>query len=371
VSVVGGKDHAFAVPVDEIARGGEAKLGVFFVVAGVGEVPSVAEFLEAGIFDAAVFFVRGFGGEHRLGAASEVEAVGAFGVAEAGSAGGALGAVEHDEFAVVKNNGGIEGSGGFPGCALRRKDGFVGSAGPGTEGEVGGGGGEGESPHGSDQNQRGQGEERFLAPQNRPERKKRASLEMTGRAVSAIDDHANSLWRLGGLGRIELLRADDAFTLFDEDDLVGLDVFERFDEAAGPADFEELDGFGFTNAEVDAQIVLRKIAAAAVDFVDLGMETFFAREMRDAFDARADTAAIGFCANGFDFDPVIRGARIATQKLGKSIDGVDDDVEVAVIVEVAESAAARSDRSGDSRTGIVGNIVEAAVTQIFVEQLAL
>src|SRR5438552_16296785 len=132
---------------------------------------------------------------------------------------------------------------------------------------------------------------------------------MTGCADSLINDHANSLWRLGGLGRIELPGADDAFALFDEDDLVGLDVFERFDEAAGPADFEELDGFGFTNAEVDAQIVLRKIAAAAVDFVDLGMETFFAREMRDALDARADTAATRFFIDGVDFDHVMRGAR--------------------------------------------------------------
>src|SRR5437660_3531025 len=194
---------------------------------------------------------------------------------------------------------------------------------------------------------------------------------MTGRAVSAINDHANSLWRLGGLGRIELLGADDAFALFDEDDLIGLDVFQRFDEAAGPADFEKLDGFGFADAEVEAQIVLRKIATAAADFVDLGMETFFAGEMRDAFDARADAAAIGFCANGFDFDPVVCGAGIAAQKLRKIVDGVDDHVEVAVIVEVAESAAARSDGHGDSGAGIVGNIVEAAVAQILVEQLAL
>src|SRR5437660_12263671 len=123
---------------------------------------------------------------------------------------------------------------------------------------------------------------------------------MTGRAVSAINDHANSLWRLGGLGRIELLGADDAFALFDEDDLIGLDVFQRVDEAAGPADFEKLDGFGFGDAEVEAQIVLRKIATAAADFGELGMETFLAGEMRDAYDARADAGATGCCPHGFD-----------------------------------------------------------------------
>jgi len=94
--------------------------------------------------------------------------------------------------------------------------------------------------------------------------------------------------------RVELHGADDAFALFDEDHLVRLDIFQCFDEAAGPADFEELDAFCFADAEMDAEIVLREIAAAAADFVDLRMQTLLAGEMRDAFDARADAAAIGF-----------------------------------------------------------------------------
>ena len=84
--------------MDEIAGGGETELSVFFVVAGVGEVESVAEFLEARVFDAAIFFVGSFGGEDGFRAAGEVDAVGAFRVAEAGGAGGVLGAVEHDNF---------------------------------------------------------------------------------------------------------------------------------------------------------------------------------------------------------------------------------------------------------------------------------
>ncbi len=106
--------------------------------------------------------------------------------------------------------------------------------------------------------------------------------------------------------------------------------------AAGPADFEELDGFGFADAEVDAQIVLGKIPAAAADFVDLGMETFFAGEMGDAFDASADAAAIGFCADGFYFDPIVAGAGVAAKELRVIVDGVDDDVKIAVVVEIAE-----------------------------------
>src|SRR6266849_10913793 len=181
----------------------------------------------------------------------------------------------------------------------------------------------------------------------------------------------DSLWRFGGFGRVELHGADDAFAFFDEDHLVRLDIFERFDEAAGPADFEKLDRFGFADPEVHAEIVLRKITAAAAHFVDLRMQALLAGKMRDAFDACADAAAIGFRADGFDFDPIVAGARIAAQKLGKIVDGVDDDIEVAVVVEVAEGAPARGDRRGDARPGVVGNIIEAPVAQILVKQLAL
>src|SRR6266403_4446874 len=132
--------------------------------------------------------------------------------------------------------------------------------------------------------------------------------EKSGSEDPPLQGEKNLLCKFGSFGRIELHGANDAFAFFDEDDLIGLDVFEGFDEAAGPADFEELDGFGFADAEMDAQIILREIAATAAHFVDLRMQTLLAGPMSDAFDARADAAAIGFRADGLDFDPVVAGA---------------------------------------------------------------
>src|SRR6266404_3061808 len=87
----------------------------------------------------------------------------------------------------------------------------------------------------------------------------------------------SSLCGLVSLLRVELHGADDAFAFF-------------------------------ADAEVDAEIVLRKISAAAAHFVNLRMRIFFAGEMRDAFDARTDAAAIGFCSDGFDLDPIVAAA---------------------------------------------------------------
>src|SRR6266851_922557 len=137
VSLVGGENDAFAVPVDEVAGCGEAKLGVFFIVAGVGEVVGVAELLEPRVFNAAIFFVVGFGREDGIGAPREVKAVGAFGVAEARGAEGVLRAIEHDEFIAMKYDGRIEGAGGFPGVGLRGEDGVACGASPGAEREIG------------------------------------------------------------------------------------------------------------------------------------------------------------------------------------------------------------------------------------------
>ena len=55
----------------------------------------------------------------------------------------------------------------------------------------------------------------------------------------------------------------------------------------------------------------------------------------------------------------------------KIVDGVDDHIDVAVIVEISERAASRRHRCGDTRPGIEGNVIKAPIAQIFVEQLAL
>src|SRR5229473_3273170 len=77
------------------------------------------------------------------------------------------------------------------------------------------------SPRGS-----GKKKERFKKPRHYKDK-------FEERAWQAPPLQGDSLCRLGRLWRIELHGADGAFALFDEDDLIGLDVFERFDEAAG------------------------------------------------------------------------------------------------------------------------------------------
>ena len=152
---------------------------------------------------------------------------------------------------------------------------------------------------------------------------------------------------------------------------IGLKILQRIKLAAGPADFEHIYFLCVANSEMHSQIVLGKITATAADFVDLLVRLGFAGNMRNTTNAGADAAAVGFCADGSNLDPIIFERRIATQKLRKVIDAIHHDIDVAIVVEIAESGAARGRRRRDSRAGVERNILETAVAQIAIEKFAL
>ena len=74
--------------------------------------------------------------------------------------------------------------------------------------------------------------------------------------------------------------------------------------------------------------------------------------------ASADTAAIRLRSDGANLDPVVIELRVAAQKLRIIVDGVDHDVDVAVVVEIAESRATRAG-SGSEMPGPAWNEISA------------
>ena len=61
---------------------------------------------------------------------------------------------------------------------------------------------------------------------------------------------------------------EDLAAFLDDVEAVGIEVLEGVDLAGGPADFD-VGGLCLVEAEVDAEVVLREVAAASADFVDL------------------------------------------------------------------------------------------------------
>ena len=103
---------------------------------------------------------------------------------------------------------------------------------------------------------------------------------------------------------------------------------------------------------MNPQIALREVAAAAADFVDLLVRLVLAGHFRYAFQACSDSSAIGLRADGAHFEPVVAGTQVAAHELRVIVHGVDDDVQIAIVVEVAKSATARGDRIGNGGSGL-------------------
>ena len=101
------------------------------------------------------------------------------------------------------------------------------------------------------------------------------------------------------------------------------------------------------------------------------MRLFLTRNFCDTSDASAYAAAVGFCANRADFDPIVFVGGVAADELWRSVDAIDDEVEIAVVVEIAEGTAARGGGSRNSGAGVKRDVFEVAVAQIAIEKLAL
>src|SRR6267378_4661792 len=80
---------------------------------------------------------------------------------------------------------------------------------------------------------------------------------------------------------------------------VGSDVFQGFDLAVRPANFDGFHFFGGAKAEVEAQIVLREVTSSAADFAKL----LYARGANGY--AGADGGAVALCADELEEDAMI------------------------------------------------------------------
>ena len=78
-------------------------------------------------------------------------------------------------------------------------------------------------------------------------------------------------WFSGLLAGVELLGLDDSPTFLDDDQLVDLDIGEGFLSTRGPADCDQINLAGLPEAKVKAEIVIRDVACAAHNLVDLGV----------------------------------------------------------------------------------------------------
>src|SRR5882757_2025959 len=116
---------------------------------------------------------------------------------------------------------------------------------------------------------------------------------------------------------------------------------------------------------MQAEVILGHEAGAAHYFVYLRMFG------GDYTDARADGAEVGFCAYALDFKPVVFGAAIVAEERGRLVHVDDGDVDVSVVVKIAEGGASAAVGLSDSGPARRADVDETPLAKISVQDLSL
>jgi hypothetical protein len=112
--------------------------------------------------------------------------------------------------------------------------------------------------------------------------------------------------------------------------LVGVNISDLLEDPAGPPDFDELGGGIRAEANVNAFVARRQIAASGGDGRELrtasGYELYFG----------ADGVAVAFVANELECQPVILRGGFIVKEINGAVVGGDDDVDAAVVIDIAD-----------------------------------
>src|SRR6267154_3736576 len=161
-------------------------------------------------------------------------------------------------------------------------------------------------------------------------------------------------------GRRQALGIADSRAFHDRINTVRSNVLERFDCAVRPADFHGFHFLGCAQSEMQAQIVLRKITSAPVDFAKL-LDASGANRY-----AGADRRAIAFRADELEQN-AMKSVRIPIlEERGRLADVKQQNVDVASVEDVTESCAAPRLQGQLLQARLLGNFVKRAVAIITV-----
>src|SRR6266550_7426972 len=109
------------------------------------------------------------------------------------------------------------------------------------------------------------------------------------------------------------------------------------------------------------EVILRIIARSAHHLINLAM--FAGRH----FDTSADGRSIRARPHALEHDPIVLVAALVAQQGGWPIQVVDDYVDIAIVVEVPNGAAASQILESNGWSGFRGNVLEMTVPKIAIQ----
>src|SRR2546428_593050 len=123
--------------------------------------------------------------------------------------------------------------------------------------------------------------------------------------------------------------ANDTAAFANRDDVVDRHVLQRVDPTGWPSHLEAVGARGGAESQVDPRIVLAEIARARLHLTHLGAPS--GRETQP----RPDAVAVALDADRTDDERVLSIAAVVAKKVGGLPVVRDQQIEVAVVVDVA------------------------------------
>src|ERR1700744_2386856 len=157
------------------------------------------------------------------------------------------------------------------------------------------------------------------------------------------------------LCRADLFRSNDSGSFEDGVKVIGSYVGELFDRARRPSDFDGVDASRLCQPEMQTQIVLGEIAAAAANLIGLRHAS------SGESDARPEPQPIALCPGQFEADPMCAQDAVVVKNHRRAIDVRDDEVDVAIVIQIGNGETTADTRVFDRGPGLLGRLSEGGV----------
>src|SRR5438045_2512697 len=134
--------------------------------------------------------------------------------------------------------------------------------------------------------------------------------------------------------RTNLLGRDDSLPFKHAIKLIHRQILQRIHGSRRPANLNRIDFRRGIQTKMDSQIILGKIAAAAMNLVDLRHTT------GDNLDSGANSGPVALASSKLKRDPMIGIVAFVMQNELPPIDVLNDNVDPSIIIEVPKCCSA-------------------------------
>src|ERR1700674_2862178 len=174
------------------------------------------------------------------------------------------------------------------------------------------------------------------------------------------------IWRpYSQIASPDLIRGYDSFAFFHNIETVRRKVLQDLSAAGRPANLNPIDFVRGPQSKMHPQVILREIAAAAANLIDLGERACNHSHLR------TQTESVAARADELNCDPVVGTGPFIVENHGRTVDVFDHNIDSAIVIEIPKRRAPTGLWDGHGSTDGIADIGERAIPLVQEHEFAL